>query len=98
MTKFLIIVISVLLAMLVVTLLAMRLQSKFYKQKLKEKDKEFLYRWNETQQKQQEILNNAKKQKENLHNGDNSSNFNSSLGVLQKRSTKGNARAKNNSD
>ncbi len=98
MTRFLIIVISVLLAMLVVTLLAMRLQSKFYKQKLKEKDKEFLYRWNETQQKQQEILNNAKKQKENLHNGDNSSNFNNSLGVLQKRSAKVGARAKNNSD
>ena len=98
MTRFLIIVISVLLAMLVVTLLAMRLQSNFYKQKLKEKDKEFLYRWNETQQKQQEILNNAKKQKENLHNGDNSSNFNNSLGVLQKRSAKVGARAKNNSD
>ena len=86
MTKFLFAVVAVLSALFVIALLALYLQGKVYKSKLKKQESDFIKQWNDMQSKQLEILNNAKKQKEDLHSGGNADSFNSSLDVLQKSS------------
>ena len=89
MTKALLILVCSLLALLAAAALALFIQSKFYKGRLKKQEQDFLEQWNELQLKQKEILNNAKQKKESLHSGSDSDSFNSSLDVLQNISNHG---------
>lgn len=95
MTKALLILVCSLLALLAAAVLALFIQSKFYKGRLEKQKRDFLEQWNELQLKQKEILDNAKQKKESLHSGNSDTNFNNSLNVLQNLAA---GREKNNSD
>lgn len=89
MTKFLVTLIFILAVLFAVSLLVIYIQGKVYKSKLQKKEAEIISRWNEMQNKQQEILNNAKNKKDNLHTGNNVDNFNNSIDILQNISNHG---------
>lgn len=89
MTKFLVTLIFILAVLFSISLLVIYIQGKFYKLKIQKKEAEIINRWNETQNRQQEILNNAKNKKDNLHTGSNADNFNNSLNILQNISNHG---------
>lgn len=89
MTKFLVTVILILAALFSISLLVIYIQGKFYKAKIQKKEAEIIARWNEAQNRHQEILNNAKNKKDTLRTGDNANNFSSSLDILQDISNHG---------
>lgn len=89
MTKFLVTLIFILAVLFSISLLVVYIQGKFYKSKIQKKEAEIINQWNETQNRQQEILNNAKNKKDNLHTGNNIDNFNNSLDILQNISNHG---------
>ena len=73
----------VLAGLLCLCVLVILIQRKLWKLKLEKQKNDFLKQWNEHQKKQEEILKNAQKTKENLHTGNNDSDFNNSLNILQ---------------
>ena len=89
MTKFFLIIIGILLALLIFAILTIFLQGKIYKGKLRKQETDFLNQYNDLQFRQQEILNNAKHKKDSLHTGNNVDNFNNSLNILQNISNHG---------
>ena len=89
MTKFLLIVICVLTVLFALAMLAIYIQGKIYKGKLQRKEAEIISMWNETQEKQKEILDNAKQKKDSLHTGDNDGDFKRSVDILQDISRRG---------
>lgn len=89
MTKAFLITIGVLLYLLLIAGFALYIQAKVYKSRLKKQRQIFLEQMNWLQEKQKEILNNAKQKKESLHSGSDSDSFNSSLDVLQNISNHG---------
>lgn len=89
MTKFLITLIFILAVLFSIALFVIYIQGKFYKSKIQRKEAEIISKWNETQSKQQEILNNAKHKKDSLHTSNNVDNFNNSLNILQNISNHG---------
>lgn len=89
MTKFLLIIICILTALFALAMLALYIQGKVYKGKLQRKEAELISMWNETQEKQKEILNNAKQKKDSLHSGDNAGDFKHSVDILQDISERG---------
>ena len=89
MTKFLVTLIFILTVLFSISLLVIYIQGKFYKSKIQQKEAEIIGKWHETQNKQQEILNNAKNKKDSLHTGSNTDNFNNSLDILQNISNLG---------
>ena len=89
MTKFLITLIFILAVLFSIALFVIYIQGKFYKSKIQRKEAEIIGKWNETHNKQQEILNNAKHKKDSLHTGNNVDNFNNSLNILQDISNHG---------
>lgn len=89
MTKAFLIAVCVLLALLAAAVLVIYIQAKVYKGRLKKQRQIFLEQMNWLQEKQKEILNNAKQKKESLHAGSDSDSFSSSLDVLQNISNHG---------
>lgn len=85
MTKSIFIAIAVLGLVIVVLLFAMWLQRKILKSQVKKQKQKDIKTQNEQNKKVSEVLNNANKEKNNLHN-DNA--FSVSLDILQKYSNK----------
>ena len=83
MNKILAAVSCVLAGLLCLCVLAILIQRRLWQLKLEKQKNDFLKQWNEHQKKQEEILKNAQKTKENLHTGNNDSDFNNSLNILQ---------------
>ncbi|WP_296022402.1 hypothetical protein [uncultured Treponema sp.] len=83
MTRIFITAVCVLLALLFMAVLALFAQKKAYQSKLRKQERGFLEMWNSMQSRQEEILKDARQKKDNIRTGGNSSNFNSSLDVLQ---------------
>lgn len=87
-TKFFLIVIAVLLVGIIGLITSLFVQYKVFCSKIKKIEEESKQKFDNYTKRAQEILNNAKEQKESHNTGDSSTDFNACLDILHNAATK----------
>lgn len=87
MTKFYLITIGIFTLIIVLLVLAIMIQTKVYKSRIRKTKERIINEQNERTKKTEEIINNASKKKADMRGGDDASSFNASLDVLRKHTS-----------